>query len=254
MERIDIGCTRIQRDGRGQRCGDLFTCCPGSNGGLGVSAEATVTAGGDGHRERNQLAGLGVEDVIFRSGLAKGHVSLDHFRIGFGQRRLDCAGIRSVSVIDLVAACSFGSFSCPKVAYERPRYAHLPGRRPRQPGPPLSLSRRLGPRTRSGTDRYRAVSHRAGRRMPGRDARPATPDPDRRGYPGAAPWQSASAAEHRPTLRRRPIRRAEGSLALLSDRRLGRAWQAMLEDPAHDWSIEALAEQASMSRATFMRA
>jgi AraC family transcriptional activator of mtrCDE len=53
-------------------------------------------------------------------------------------------------------------------------------------------------------------------------------------------------------LRQSPLQ--EGSLALLSDRRLGRAWQAMLEDPAHDWSIEALAEQASMSRATFMRA
>jgi len=47
---------------------------------------------------------------------------------------------------------------------------------------------------------------------------------------------------------------SEGSLALLSDRRLGRAWQAMLQDPAHDWTVEALAELASMSRATFMRA
>jgi AraC family transcriptional activator of mtrCDE len=46
----------------------------------------------------------------------------------------------------------------------------------------------------------------------------------------------------------------EGSLALLSDKRLGRAWQAMLEDPAHEWTVEALAELASMSRATFMRA
>jgi AraC family transcriptional activator of mtrCDE len=47
---------------------------------------------------------------------------------------------------------------------------------------------------------------------------------------------------------------SEGSLALLSDRRLGLAWQAMLKDPAHDWTVEALAELASMSRATFMRA
>jgi AraC family transcriptional activator of mtrCDE len=45
-----------------------------------------------------------------------------------------------------------------------------------------------------------------------------------------------------------------GSLALLTDKRLGRAWQAMLENPAHDWNIEALAELASMSRASFMRA
>lgn len=45
-----------------------------------------------------------------------------------------------------------------------------------------------------------------------------------------------------------------GSLALLTDKRLGRAWQAMLENPAHDWNIDALAELASMSRATFMRA
>ena len=45
----------------------------------------------------------------------------------------------------------------------------------------------------------------------------------------------------------------EGSLALLSDKRLGRAWHAMLEDPAREWTIEALAERASMSRATFMR-
>lgn len=45
-----------------------------------------------------------------------------------------------------------------------------------------------------------------------------------------------------------------GTLALISDKRLGRAWQAMLEDPAHEWDIEALAEKANMSRATFMRA
>ena len=46
----------------------------------------------------------------------------------------------------------------------------------------------------------------------------------------------------------------EGTLALLSDKRVGRAWQAMLDDPAHEWTIDALAERASMSRATFMRA
>lgn len=45
-----------------------------------------------------------------------------------------------------------------------------------------------------------------------------------------------------------------GSLALLSDKRLGRAWQAMLADPAHEWTIQSLAETASMSRASFMRA
>lgn len=44
-----------------------------------------------------------------------------------------------------------------------------------------------------------------------------------------------------------------GTLALL-DKRLGRAWQALLADPAHEWTIEGLAETASMSRATFMRA
>ncbi|WP_213937938.1 AraC family transcriptional regulator [Pseudomonas sp. dw_612] len=47
---------------------------------------------------------------------------------------------------------------------------------------------------------------------------------------------------------------ASGTLALLGDKRLGRAWQAMLADPAHEWTIESLAETASMSRATFMRA
>ena len=47
---------------------------------------------------------------------------------------------------------------------------------------------------------------------------------------------------------------ASGTLALLQDKRLGRAWQAILDDPARNWSIEELAEQASMSRATFMRA
>ncbi|MDH0745326.1 AraC family transcriptional regulator [Pseudomonas sp. GD03842] len=44
-----------------------------------------------------------------------------------------------------------------------------------------------------------------------------------------------------------------GSLALLSDRRLSRAWQAMLANPAHQWTVEGLAELATMSRATFMR-
>jgi len=46
---------------------------------------------------------------------------------------------------------------------------------------------------------------------------------------------------------------ASGTLALLSDKRLGRAWQAMLEDLAHEWTIDALAERANMSRATFTR-
>jgi AraC family transcriptional activator of mtrCDE len=46
----------------------------------------------------------------------------------------------------------------------------------------------------------------------------------------------------------------EGTLALISDKRLGHAWQTMLDDPARDWSIDALADLANMSRATFMRA
>lgn len=46
---------------------------------------------------------------------------------------------------------------------------------------------------------------------------------------------------------------ASGTLALLSAKRLGRAWQAMLEEPAREWTIEALAERANMSRATFAR-
>ncbi|MEJ1226310.1 AraC family transcriptional regulator [Pseudomonas sp. CCNWLW56] len=47
---------------------------------------------------------------------------------------------------------------------------------------------------------------------------------------------------------------AAGSLALLGDKRLGKAWRAMLDDPAHEWAIQDLAEMASMSRASFMRA
>lgn len=47
---------------------------------------------------------------------------------------------------------------------------------------------------------------------------------------------------------------ASGTLALLTDKRLNQAWQAILTDPAHDWTIETLAETANMSRATFMRA
>lgn len=45
-----------------------------------------------------------------------------------------------------------------------------------------------------------------------------------------------------------------GSLALLGDKRLGRAWQSMLDDPAHEWTVQSLADLASMSRANFMRA
>ncbi|WP_338521570.1 AraC family transcriptional regulator [Pseudomonas batumici] len=47
---------------------------------------------------------------------------------------------------------------------------------------------------------------------------------------------------------------ASGTLALLADKRLSRAWQAMLDEPAHEWTIDALAALANMSRATFMRA
>src|SRR3546814_9049535 len=34
-----------------------------------------------------------------------------------------------------------------------------------------------------------------------------------------------------------------GSLALLGDKRLGRAWQALLADPAYEWTIPGLADQ-----------
>jgi AraC family transcriptional activator of mtrCDE len=46
---------------------------------------------------------------------------------------------------------------------------------------------------------------------------------------------------------------AAGTLALMSDKRLSRVWQSMLQDPAHGWTIESLANAAAMSRATFMR-
>lgn len=46
----------------------------------------------------------------------------------------------------------------------------------------------------------------------------------------------------------------EGTLALLSDKRLSRAWEAILEAPEHDWNIDTLADLANMSRASFMRA
>lgn len=42
-------------------------------------------------------------------------------------------------------------------------------------------------------------------------------------------------------------------LTLLADPRLGRAMLAMLRDPAHEWTVESLAAQAAMSRATFAR-
>lgn len=45
-----------------------------------------------------------------------------------------------------------------------------------------------------------------------------------------------------------------GTFALLADKRLSKAWQALLADPGHEWTIDSLAETASMSRATFMRA
>ncbi|WP_421523318.1 AraC family transcriptional regulator [Pseudomonas yamanorum] len=44
-----------------------------------------------------------------------------------------------------------------------------------------------------------------------------------------------------------------GTFALLADKRLGKAWQAMLAKPGHEWTIDSLASAASMSRATFMR-
>ncbi|MDR5772397.1 AraC family transcriptional regulator [Caballeronia sp. LP006] len=45
-----------------------------------------------------------------------------------------------------------------------------------------------------------------------------------------------------------------GVLGLLANRRLGAAVIAMLERPADPWTLEMLAKEAAMSRATFMRA
>ncbi|ASL28935.1 MULTISPECIES: AraC family transcriptional regulator [Azotobacter] len=44
-----------------------------------------------------------------------------------------------------------------------------------------------------------------------------------------------------------------GVVALLLDRRLGRAASALLEDLARNWTVDELARQARMSRSTFMR-
>jgi AraC family transcriptional regulator, activator of mtrCDE len=45
-----------------------------------------------------------------------------------------------------------------------------------------------------------------------------------------------------------------GVLALLANRRLGASIIAMLERPAEPWTLELLAKEAAMSRATYMRA
>jgi AraC family transcriptional activator of mtrCDE len=44
-----------------------------------------------------------------------------------------------------------------------------------------------------------------------------------------------------------------GLLALMADPRLGAAFGKMLAEPAHPWSVDALADLAAMSRATFLR-
>ena len=44
-----------------------------------------------------------------------------------------------------------------------------------------------------------------------------------------------------------------GALALLTDKRLAKAWQAMLDEPARAWSVSELAGLANQSRATFAR-
>nr|GFC70652.1 hypothetical protein [Tanacetum cinerariifolium] len=51
-----------------------------------IRLEAVNPPGGDGHGQGNKLAGFRVEHVVFRRGIAKGHIGLDHFRVGFGQR------------------------------------------------------------------------------------------------------------------------------------------------------------------------
>lgn len=45
-----------------------------------------------------------------------------------------------------------------------------------------------------------------------------------------------------------------GALAVLTDRRIGPVWAAVLADLAYDWSVDELASRAAMSRATFSRA
>ncbi|MBF3306236.1 helix-turn-helix transcriptional regulator, partial [Pseudomonas aeruginosa] len=53
-------------------------------------------------------------------------------------------------------------------------------------------------------------------------------------------------------LDRQPL--GDGLFGLLGDARLGRALRAMLERPEHAWTLEQLAQQAAMSRASFVRA
>lgn len=44
-----------------------------------------------------------------------------------------------------------------------------------------------------------------------------------------------------------------GMLGLMADPRLGRALRSMLDDPAHPWSVDELAQACHMSRASFAR-
>ena len=50
-----------------------------------------------------------------------------------------------------------------------------------------------------------------------------------------------------------PDQNLPGLIRLVSDPRLARAAQAMLQDPGRDWTLDQLAEKASMARATFAR-
>ena len=82
---VDVRRARVQGHRRGQGGGDFFAGGAGLDGGVGVYADAAVTARGDGDSDGDQLTGLGIEHIVLSRGFVQGHVGLDHLRIAFAQ-------------------------------------------------------------------------------------------------------------------------------------------------------------------------
>jgi len=113
MRGIDEGRAGVEADGHAERFEQFLAGGPRVHRPFGVQDDAGVTAGGRGHGQGDQFAGLGIERAMDGPGLVKGRDAVHDLGIAFGQCAeilhdiaKQCLPVRRHAVLLVFAACA----------------------------------------------------------------------------------------------------------------------------------------------------
>lgn len=84
-EGVDEGGAGVHGHGDAEGFADFLFCGPGFEGGVGMKGDATVTTGGDGYGDGDELADFFAEKRVFGVGGGKGLVTLQRVGRQFGE-------------------------------------------------------------------------------------------------------------------------------------------------------------------------